>query len=207
MLINAKSDYKKCFACEQPIQKGEEIYEFVSSGETAKNKSYHRIHKHCLNTYELKKIEKDKWDNLYEYVRTEILQYDEKQSLNKHQRSRLQGMRSGEYGNKRNKKVSLSEEGYPYDVILMAFKVKKIAIKEAITERSKFKDEKHMFDYLMVIVESVINDVYARMKERQIANDKLDKLDYSKYQQEDYEYKEKANIKENKVAKLLNDLW
>ena len=51
--------------------------------------------------------------------------------------------------------------GYPYEVILFTFKFKKRDILAAIQGKT-FNDEKHKFNYIMVIVNNSINDIYKR---------------------------------------------
>jgi predicted transport protein len=195
----------KCYQCKESVIKDEAKLVIHT---TEKNQYKRYFHEDCYGQYELIMEEKVKWDNLYEYVRSEIMQYTQEQSLDKHFVTRLQGLRSGEYGVKHNKKVFLSKTGYPYDIILTTFKLKKQEIRSAIADKSKFTDEKHRYNFIMVIIQNSINDVYIRIKQKKQSDEKLKGKDFSEYAMPvDNEYKNKTNIKENKVAGMLDGLW
>src|SRR5690606_34499201 len=136
-------------------------------------KSHVNLHPNCVEIFEDKRADWAKWDELYQYVKNEVFNYEKNMSLSRHLTGRLQGMRNGQYGFRRNKKVTLSDEGYPYEVILMTFKYKKVDILNAIFDSSKFTDEKHKEDYVMAIISNSINDVYLKMKQREQVEQKM----------------------------------
>lgn len=198
----------KCFFCKQEILLEEPIKHNISENKT----SIRRFHKKCLDEYiskkEFTKQELKDWDDLYKYVKKEILKYDDCQNLTPHTVLRLQGIRNGKYKPNKKSKVFFSEEGYPYKVILMTFKVKKIDILSAIKDKSKFKTEQHKIDYIIAIITNSINDVYIRMKEREESNNKIKNLDMTQFNNTtEYECTNKTQIKENKVANKLKDLF
>jgi hypothetical protein len=144
--------------------------------------------------------EKHDWDELYEYVKIEILNYDDNMKLPKSLILRILGLKDGKFmANKKTKALA----SYPFSTILMTFKVNKIAILNAFKNDRSFKDENHKINYMMVIIENNINDVV----------NKINRIDRSK------EQGESVNITINTVKAdytpktkevkndLLNDLW
>ena len=65
-------------------------------------------------------LEKKQWDELYQYVKTEILHYDSNQSIPKNIILRLKGMQNGKL--MANKKTQNNAE-YSYEIILYTFKI------------------------------------------------------------------------------------
>lgn len=172
-----------------------------------------KFHKECYEEYintkkakeeeeKLKKFEYDEFCKLYEYVKLEIMGYKKEMQLSKYARNRLQAMRIGQIRVKRNEKIK--EGGYPYDVILTAFKVKKIDILNALKGKT-FNSENHKFDYTMAIISNVINDVYIRYLNTKRTNETFETIDVNTTdQKKDYK---KNNIQKDKVANLLDDLF
>lgn len=202
----------KCYQCKQYVDKEHAIIIDITK-ENAKRKSYRYLHEKCSSEYKKeqelikkRKEEYKKWDELYQYIKNEIFKYDKNQSLSKHFVGRLQGLRSGEYSFKRNKEVFLSKDGYSYDVILLTFKLKKYDILRAI-ETVNFENERHKEDYIIAIILNNINDVYLRLKERQKSNERLQKYEFDNVYTKKVEFKNKSNVKENKVANKLKNLF
>lgn len=100
------------------------------------------------------------WDELYEYVRTNILGYDKSTPLSPSVVSRLLGILHGKY--KVNNK-SVDNAKYTYKVALNTFKMCSVDIQRAL-RTNNFKDEEHKFNYIAKIIENNINDIYVRMK-------------------------------------------
>lgn len=144
--------------------------------------------------------EKLEWENLYEYVKTSILNYPKEKSLPKFLILRLKGLRGGKFIANKNTR---NKGDYTFDKILLTFKINKFNIIRAINDKSKFKDEKHMINYIMTIVENNINDVFDLIESKEKAEKMVDKVvinddnDKSVYIQK---------TKENK-NKRLEDLW
>ncbi len=109
-----------------------------------------------------KMTEKDKqdWDNLYTYVKKNIMGYDEKQALSSTMVLRLKGLLTNKFIE--NKNVQ-STADYSYETILNAFKYSSFDIQRALRVNN-FKDEQHKFNYVLKIVEKNINTVYMKMK-------------------------------------------
>lgn len=144
--------------------------------------------------------EKEDWNELYEYVKLDVLGYMDKkipQSLV----LRLKGLSEGKFmANKYTKPMA----NYSFKQILTTFKLHKFEITNGFKNNEKtFKDENHKINYMMVIIEKKINDVV----------DKMNRVEKSKVQGENVEVnanEEKAEYKtKTKEVKsnILNDLW
>lgn len=107
------------------------------------------------------------WEKLCEYVKTNVLKYDENQLLTKYMIIRLLGLSRGEYivNNK-----SINNADYSYEVILNTFKFCSLDIQKALRTK-QFKDEEHKFNYILKIVEKNINTVYMKMKNAEKAKE------------------------------------
>ena len=139
------------------------------------------------------------FDELYQYVKKEILNYDESQALPSSYVLRLKGLREGKY--MANKKIE-AKANYSYEVILNTFKFSKIDILRAV-QKKEFKSENQKFNYIMAIINNNINEVYNRMTSLKKQQDKIKYVEIDK----DYNkanYKRKTNDKRNK---MLKDMW
>lgn len=142
------------------------------------------------------------WDNLYEYVRTNILNYSKDQALSQSMVSRLKGLTTGNY--MRNSKVE-TRANYSYEVVLNTFKICSPNIKEAL-RTVRFQDEGHKFNYICKIVENNINDTYVRMKRLEKAKEETKKeveTNVNIYTHQPAEYKPRKKDKKDKFS----DLW
>ena len=130
------------------------------------------------------------WDELYCYVKDEVLKYDELsgKKFPKDMILRLKGLHEGKFMANNNIK---SLGNYSFDVILMTFKFCKLDI--MIAMRSvEIKDETHMINLIMKIVEKNINTVVDKLKiknetEKRMLNAELNegtKLTYKKKSKE-----------------------
>lgn len=116
--------------------------------------------------------EKKQWDDLYQYVKKEIFNYDENQSLSKTAVLRLKGMRTSRFIENNNIE---SMSNYSYEVILNTFKMCSIPIQKALRYK-EFKDDFHKLNYILKIVEPKINFVYQRMKDNELIKQKQESL-------------------------------
>jgi len=146
------------------------------------------------------KQEKAEWDNLYNYVKKEILQYDNSQSIPPTLVLRLKGLATGKYIE--NKKIE-DRAKYSFKIILYTFQICKPKIIYAICGK-EFKNEANKFNYICKIVENNINDVYNRVKMSQKNQEKTETISTENLYHSGAEYKKKSKeIKSNK----LEDLW
>jgi len=143
--------------------------------------------------------EKSEWRELYEYVRSDILLYDDNQSLSKQMVLRLKGMANGKLM-ANNKTANLAN--YSYKIILLTFKLCKAKILSAFSTKS-FENETHKFNYACAIVDSDINDVYMRVKNAEKSKVKIEKMNTDVVMHEGAGYQKKSE----ETAKCLNNLW
>lgn len=104
--------------------------------------------------------EKQDWDNLYQYVKKNIMGYDDNQALSSAMVLRLKGLLTNKFMENNNIE---STANYSYETILNTFKFCSLDIQKALRVNN-FKDEMHKFNYVLKIVEKNINNVYVRMK-------------------------------------------
>lgn len=197
----------KCWYCKEEVLKNDIYIHKVGKV----NRKFH-ISKNCYEKFEdiqkqkeIEKIKKQKetddWDELYQYVKKDILGYSEGQILSRFQVRILRNLRNGEYV-VRNKKMI--NKGYPYKVILYTFKLKKKDILSSIYGKT-FNDEKHKFNYIMVIVINSINDIYKRYLNS--LKDKTEKdINISIEDKKEIFKKNMESKPDNKVKDLLKDL-
>lgn len=142
---------------------------------------------------------RQEWDELYQYIKNDILGYKDK-SLSKHFVLRLKGLADGKF--MANKRVEPKAK-YEFTEILTTFKMCKFDIMSAIRDKDRFKNEQHMVNYIMVIIENNINDVV----------DRINRIKQSKQQGEAVEVvttdtKAEYVRKTKEVSSsLLEDLW
>lgn len=104
--------------------------------------------------------DKENWTALYEYVRKNVMGYDENQSLSKNMVLRLKGLLTNKFMANNN---IADTSNYSYETILLTFKFCMPDIQRAL-RKNTFNDENHKFSYILKIVESNINTVYMRIK-------------------------------------------
>lgn len=149
-----------------------------------------------------KMTEKDKqdWDLLYNYVKSNIMGYDKNQALSSTMVLRLKGLLTNKFIE--NNKIE-STANYSYETILNTFKYCSNDIQKALMTNS-WKNEMHKFNYVLKIVEQNINNVYMRMKYMQKVKKETENmtLDVMNYVGAEYQRKTKET-----TNKLLDDLW
>lgn len=147
-----------------------------------------------------KMTEKDiqDWDNLYQYVRFNIMGYDENQALSTQMVLRLKGLLVNKFIENNSIKDTAN---YSYETILNTFKFCSPTIHNALRTNS-FKDEMHKFNFILKIVERNINDIYIRMKNIEKAKEeaKNTSVEIITYVGAEYKPKEKKKDK-------FSDLW
>ena len=148
----------------------------------------------------MSKQEKEKWDELYEFVRVKVLGYDENQSLSKNMVLRLKGVLNGKFMANNSTEDNAN---YSYDVVINTFKYSMPDIQRALNSVS-FADEGHKFNYIMRIVDSNLNTVYMRMKRAEKVKKEAIKEVSTVDNHKAVEYKPvKKTVKKDKFS----DLW
>lgn len=144
------------------------------------------------------------WDNLYNYVRFDVMGYDKNQSLSKSMVLRLKGLLNNKFMANNNIKDTAN---YSYKTVLSTFKYCMPNIKRGLSN-NVFNDENHKFAYILKIVESNLNTVYLKMRNAENEKGKSKMVDehiegnvcsYIEYNHKDEEVK----LNKNKYK----DLW
>lgn len=143
----------------------------------------------------------EKWLELCEYVKKEIMNYDDSMKFPRYIALRLRGLAKGKF---MANKTQRAQADYSYQTILITFKFCKPTIEGYfIKNKGKFNDEKHKFNYVMVVVENEINDIVMRMRNSQKAEEKTQNLVLPQQVNDGASYTKKST----KTDKKLEDLW
>ena len=147
--------------------------------------------------YSKKKTSPDEegFDELYEYVRENVMKYPQGMKLSNFMVLRLKGMHTGQY--LRNKKAH-TKACYPYPVILNAFRVSSVQFQKALFDKS-FIDEERKFSYICAIVERNLNSVFVAMQNSLMAKQRAQNLDVSGHVNRVHHY--------TPVTKKTNGSW
>ncbi len=143
--------------------------------------------------------EQQEWDELYEYVRTNIMGYSKDQSLSKQMVARLQGLMKGKYmvNNK-----TVNNANYSFKTILNTYKFCSVDIRKALGYKT-FDSEWIKFSYIAKIVENNINTVYVRERRAEQAREEIKKIEINTPVHTGVEYKPR----EKKTKNKFKDLW
>ena len=144
------------------------------------------------------KEEKMAWDELYTYVRKNIMGYDDNQALSSTMVLRLKGLLTNKFIENNNIQ---STANYSYETILNAFKYSSMDINKAL-RTNNFRDEMHKFNYVLKIVEKNINTVYVRMKSAEKAKEEAKNMTVEAPTHVGAEFKPRENKKDK-----FTDLW
>ena len=147
-----------------------------------------------------KMTEKDKqdWDSLYQYVRKNIMGYDENQALSSSMVLRLKGLLVNKFMENNNIEDTAN---YSYATILNTFKFCSPTIQNAL-RTNRFNDEMHKFNFVLKIVERNINDIYLRMKNVEKAKEEAKNVSVEIVTHVGAEYKPKEKKKDK-----FSNLW
>ena len=153
-----------------------------------------------MRSKKMSSIEKEQWDKLYQYVKKEILLYDEVQAIPPKLVLRLKGLIKGKY----IENLSIKDKAnYSYEVVLYTFQIYRPTIIKAI-ENKTFIDEEGKFNYICKIVENHINDVYLRVNKAIKTEENIQSLDTNALSHNGGVYRKKTEELKNKQ---LNELW
>lgn len=142
--------------------------------------------------------EKQDWESLYMYVKSNIMGYDENQALSSTMVLRLKGLLTNKFIENGNIE---STANYSYETILNAFKYSSLDIQKAL-RINNFKDEMHRFNYILKIVEKNINTVYVRMRNAQKAKEEAKNTAVEAPTHSGAEFQPRENKKDK-----FTDLW
>lgn len=141
------------------------------------------------------------WEQLYTYVRKNVMGYDDNQSLSKNMVLRLKGLLTNKFMANNNIEDT---SNYSYETILLTFKYCISDIQRGL-RKNIFNDENHKFAYILKIVESNINTVYMRMKNAKKTKEEIECHDITDAVNYVNNFKSKDNSKHNSTK--YNDLW
>jgi len=149
----------------------------------------------------MSKKEKEQWDNLYQYVKKEIMLYDDSQALSRNIVLGLKGLTQGKEVANNNIQ---STANYSFELILLTFKFCKSQIFKSISGKN-FKSDVQKFIYIKRIVENNINDVYNRLNNVKKSEEKVETVDISNIYHDGASYKTtQTNVKNDDKYK---DMW
>jgi hypothetical protein len=141
------------------------------------------------------------WIELYDYVKYKILGYDESIKLPKYFVLRLKGLQNGQHIANKNHQQNAK---YDYQTILTTFKICRPQIINMIEKnKTTYKDENHMINSIMCIIDKEINNVVLKLKSAKKAIEKTENLKLDNQSHETAEYKTKSK----EIKKELEDLW
>lgn len=147
------------------------------------------------------KEEKKQWDDLYQYVKKEIMMYNTNQSLPSKIALMLKGLTKGKLIENKN----IPDKAlYTYETILYTFKINRNKILSAISDKT-FNSEISKFVYIAAIVENNINDVYLRIENAKKSKEKTQLINIDNVHYDGAEYKKKTE--EVKISKKTEGLW
>lgn len=150
---------------------------------------------------EAEQREKEYRLKLFDYVKTNIMGYDENQCLTKNMTLRLEGLRKGQtYAN--NKHESFAN--YSYEVLYNTFVYCKNHELDWILKNKKFDNDMHKFNYIMIVIGNNINMIYNKTKKKVEEEKRLEKIEVIDLP--NYENKYVAKEQHN-VSKELEALW
>jgi len=142
--------------------------------------------------------EKKEWADLYEYVKINVMGYEDK-VMPKQFILRLRGLADGKFMANKNVKAQAS---YTFKEILLTFKLSNAKIQDYII-RTSFSNEQHKFNGIMVIVESEINNTKAILERKDKSVKKSEAMDLSHQSSDQANYKTRGKITSNEKLKGL----
>lgn len=146
--------------------------------------------------------EKNKeWIELCEYVKLEILRYDDNMKFPSYLALKLKGLKTGNHIANNNIPANACYDDY---TILCTFKLCKKKILDYIDKNeTKIKDENHRINLIMKIIEPEINDVYLRIQHKKQSEEKFENTSYDNQFEESAIYKPKTSKPIKNLENLL----
>lgn len=143
----------------------------------------------------------DQWIELCEYVKKEILQYDDNMDFPSYLALKLQGLKRGQFIANNNAKEHANYDDY---TILCAFKLCRNKILDYLSRNeSKIKDEEHRINLIIKMVKPEINDVYIRLKQAENRKEKIADTNFDNQFNKGAEYKKQTK----KVNERMKNLF
>ena len=144
---------------------------------------------------------KKQWDELCEYVKKEILGYDDNMKFPKYLALKLQGVKRGNHIANNNHTSNANYDDY---TILCACKLCKQKIVSYLHDNEmKIKDEKHKINLIIKMIEPEINDVYLRIQKAEKAKSSVENKSFENQSNENAGYTRKTKDVNDKMKKLF----
>lgn len=144
--------------------------------------------------------EKKDWLDLCDYIKYDLLSYSKEMKIPKYLVLRLKGLAEGNFIS--NKKIKPNAT-YTYEEILITSKLCTPKIKNYFLDNSaKINDEKHRINLILMFLESEINDVVLRLKNKKAAEQKMEQFTFESYTSNKADYKSEALNVKDKFQKL-----
>ncbi len=150
----------------------------------------------------MRKERKDKqWTELCEYVKKEILEYDDNMKFPRYLALKLQGIKRGEHIANNDHAADANYDDY---TILCAFKLcRKKIVTYLHDNEKKIKDERHRINLIMKMIEPEINDVYLRIQRAEKTKSKVEQQSFDNQFNEGAGYIKKTGEINDKMKKLF----
>lgn len=145
--------------------------------------------------------EKKDWIALCDYVKVDLLGYSKDMKTPKYLVLRLKGLAEGNFIT--NKKIPATAH-YTCEEILITGKLCSSKIKNYFIDNSaRINDEKHKINLILMFIESEINDVVIRLRNKKAVEKEIEKFSLDSYTANQAEYKtETINLKDR-----FDELW
>ncbi len=153
------------------------------------------------NVDKKKEDERKQWIELCEYVKKEILEYDDNMKFPQYLALKLQGIKRGEHIANNTHTANAHYDDY---TILCTFKLCKKKIVSYLHENDKkIKDERHKINLIMKIIEPEINDMYLRIQRAEKTKSSVESKSFDNQSNNGAGYVSKTKEVSDKMKKLF----
>lgn len=160
-----------------------------------------RITKTSESKKQFKEPKNKEWIELCEYVKHEILRYDDNMKTPKYLVLKLQGLKKGQHIANNNIESAACYDDY---TLLCAFKLCKRKIVDYLTKNeARIKDENHKINIIAKIVEPEINDVYIRLQQAKKREEKIQNSSFENQFNKGSNYTKKTKDVNDKLKDLF----
>lgn len=145
--------------------------------------------------------ETSSWDELCEYVKKEILEYDDNMKFPRYLALKLQGLKKGEHIANNYQKPIAHYDDY---TLLYAFKLcKKKIVTYLHNNEKKINDEQHKINLIIKMVEPEINDVYLRLQRAEKTKLRVKNIVFDNQSNENAGYVKRTKEVNDEMKKLF----
>lgn len=141
---------------------------------------------------------KENWDEMCEYVKKEILGYDDNMKFPKMLALKLRGMKKGQYIANNN---IIKDANYSNQCLMLTFKMNKMYLKSVLNNNKNIKDESHRINLMLKIIGDKLNDTYLRLKQIEQTANVVENIDTGIFSSDSAEYKNSSLKDEKKRAR------